>query len=696
MPRRRPSYGSNGVGGSSHSRVSLPSSTTAAATANNNNSSNSSTRHRLVPQSDASSVERWFTSTGLPTKQKLTTGSRQVQSKRPTTVVTSIMPSVNHHTGSYSQKTITRGQRLLHDRIATSCSDSFAVTNQPKPSKRRPEKEPKQRQQVSRTRIIKQRDGQRFTFDDSDDDGSDQEIPAVVTNDYWPTNQEETQHSHGIDWTTTSALTPRVNMSHPTLRSSQLPLPPPPPPPARPHRPTNATPVSASIPPTHYDTPSHDGENAIGKMINNVHHKLPFVKRHSLALVGKDDEQDKEDHERKKVKDEIKSHPLSHHPTTPKDIVQQQTQSQQDPQRRPPRRRQVSLGSEGFRQQQPFLEQDASISVSSSVTKPSETLTNDLDRYLIPIRQRTDSKSLSQGTKKKMSSSHLLAEMEMTRGMESSRSSGIARNNNNDDDNNNNSQSLLPFRLSSMRDLVSPGDMGLSNSQSQRNCSIQANHNNNDTKEKNVPSKRTCHASSPQSCSVTAATSSSVVTMTTSTTSDTQDEISQLTFPERNDWTTPQTNGTISNAETKKIQNLSRHDNSNIRSGIKVYPNAAPKRLSLHIRQPSDEEREKGDRIQRETSKKTMFTNKSFMDVVRDTTDVASHATETVAAMQALLRKTNRIRLHVYDLVENDTQLDLFGCYFPLGQCFNALNSSLHSMGTGAYHVGIEVSADYR
>ncbi len=60
----------------------------------------------------------------------------------------------------------------------------------------------------------------------------------------------------------------------------------------------------------------------------------------------------------------------------------------------------------------------------------------------------------------------------------------------------------------------------------------------------------------------------------------------------------------------------------------------------------------------------------------------------------ALERKegTSRIKLHVYDLVADDTQLDLWGCHFPLGQVFNAFNSSLHSIGTGAYHVGLEIN----
>ena len=54
---------------------------------------------------------------------------------------------------------------------------------------------------------------------------------------------------------------------------------------------------------------------------------------------------------------------------------------------------------------------------------------------------------------------------------------------------------------------------------------------------------------------------------------------------------------------------------------------------------------------------------------------------------------TNRIKLHVYDLVENTSIIDLWGyCRFPLGHVLNAMNSQLHSIGTGAYHVGIEVS----
>jgi hypothetical protein len=57
--------------------------------------------------------------------------------------------------------------------------------------------------------------------------------------------------------------------------------------------------------------------------------------------------------------------------------------------------------------------------------------------------------------------------------------------------------------------------------------------------------------------------------------------------------------------------------------------------------------------------------------------------------------KSNRIRLHIYDLIANETVMQLpWGCHFPIGQCFNAVNTGLHTLGTGAYHVGIEVSTN--
>lgn len=55
-------------------------------------------------------------------------------------------------------------------------------------------------------------------------------------------------------------------------------------------------------------------------------------------------------------------------------------------------------------------------------------------------------------------------------------------------------------------------------------------------------------------------------------------------------------------------------------------------------------------------------------------------------------KRTNKVMIHVYDLIASETIVRLpWGCDFPLGQCFNAVNNGLHMMGTGAYHVGVEV-----
>ncbi|CAB9518916.1 DeSI-like protein [Seminavis robusta] len=55
--------------------------------------------------------------------------------------------------------------------------------------------------------------------------------------------------------------------------------------------------------------------------------------------------------------------------------------------------------------------------------------------------------------------------------------------------------------------------------------------------------------------------------------------------------------------------------------------------------------------------------------------------------------RRNRIKLHIYDLIPSETVMQLpWGCFIPIGKCFDVVNSSLHSMGTGAYHVGVEVN----
>ena len=55
--------------------------------------------------------------------------------------------------------------------------------------------------------------------------------------------------------------------------------------------------------------------------------------------------------------------------------------------------------------------------------------------------------------------------------------------------------------------------------------------------------------------------------------------------------------------------------------------------------------------------------------------------------------KTNHVQLHIYDLITSDTLMQLpFGCMCEIGKCFKELNDGLHLMGTGAYHVGVEVN----
>lgn len=53
----------------------------------------------------------------------------------------------------------------------------------------------------------------------------------------------------------------------------------------------------------------------------------------------------------------------------------------------------------------------------------------------------------------------------------------------------------------------------------------------------------------------------------------------------------------------------------------------------------------------------------------------------------------NRVKLHIYDLIAKDALVQLpFGCICEIGKCFNEMNTALHELGTGAYHVGVEVN----
>lgn len=57
-------------------------------------------------------------------------------------------------------------------------------------------------------------------------------------------------------------------------------------------------------------------------------------------------------------------------------------------------------------------------------------------------------------------------------------------------------------------------------------------------------------------------------------------------------------------------------------------------------------------------------------------------------------RSYNEVKIHIYDLLTNDSFVEVpyFNCNFPIGQCFKVMNDGCHVLGTGAYHVGVEVS----
>jgi hypothetical protein len=54
---------------------------------------------------------------------------------------------------------------------------------------------------------------------------------------------------------------------------------------------------------------------------------------------------------------------------------------------------------------------------------------------------------------------------------------------------------------------------------------------------------------------------------------------------------------------------------------------------------------------------------------------------------------SNSVMLHIYDLIPNDTLMELpWGCVCAIGKCFSEVNSALHELGTGAYHVGVDIN----
>lgn len=116
--------------------------------------------------------------------------------------------------------------------------------------------------------------------------------------------------------------------------------------------------------------------------------------------------------------------------------------------------------------------------------------------------------------------------------------------------------------------------------------------------------------------------------------------------------------------------------------------------------------------IEKEPSEKKPATTTTeavakFIDALKENDDEQCKAAKA-AAYASLLRlsrqvrygtrgqvpptKMNTIMLHIYDLLPTETIMQFgWGCEFPIGQCFNAMNDGLYELGTGAYHCGIEV-----
>jgi len=109
------------------------------------------------------------------------------------------------------------------------------------------------------------------------------------------------------------------------------------------------------------------------------------------------------------------------------------------------------------------------------------------------------------------------------------------------------------------------------------------------------------------------------------------------------------------------------HSKSGSSSSSQSMKRMSPRSL-LPVRQASDEEREKQARTRKRVSH-------------QDRRQPTAPATKII-----------RLKIHVYDLIAQNVVMPLFGCHFPIGQCFNAVNNGLNTLGTGAYHVGVEVS----
>ena len=57
-------------------------------------------------------------------------------------------------------------------------------------------------------------------------------------------------------------------------------------------------------------------------------------------------------------------------------------------------------------------------------------------------------------------------------------------------------------------------------------------------------------------------------------------------------------------------------------------------------------------------------------------------------------RYYNDVKIHIYDLLTTDSLVEVpyLNCNFPIGQCLKVMNDGCQVLGTGIYHVGVEVN----
>jgi hypothetical protein len=141
----------------------------------------------------------------------------------------------------------------------------------------------------------------------------------------------------------------------------------------------------------------------------------------------------------------------------------------------------------------------------------------------------------------------------------------------------------------------------------------------------------------------------------------------------------------------EKLSKLSRQQ----RKILLLGPGAIPKPSELTHKSSLLEERHPADAMssseRRPTSRQLHDEADSLLRLKRQS--LCGSKSAVVVVQPPSQRQTNSISLHIYDLIARDTLMQLpWGCICEIGKCFSEVNTALHQLGTGAYHVGVEVN----